>query len=169
MKSNCYTRSPDWKSGCVTLGSLSYLSGLQFNYLKKKYVLALQELLCQSSAESAEDRAVFTCNPAELAIGFLCLGSLLSFPSSCYHLPLCGLGMRTPHIWLEWMVLTSVCCSHLVLGGNPRVQIYRKHAAWHEHRHSCQENPSFLTKKQITGRTLLMPEGQLVDRQARPG
>lgn len=35
----------------------------------------MQELLCQSDAESAEDGAVFTWNSAELAIGFLSLGS----------------------------------------------------------------------------------------------
>lgn len=118
--------------------------------------ITLQELLCQSDAESAEDGAVFTWNSAELAAGFLFLGSPAVIPLFL---------LRSPTVW-TWYEdsahLDEVNGAHICVlltsgpGGNPWVQMHGKHAAWHEHRHSCQEKSSFLTKKQITGRTLLM-------------
>lgn len=64
--------------------------------------------------------------------------------------------------WSEW-------CSHLVLGATHEFKCTGNMQPAMNTDTVAKENPSFLTKKQITGRTLLMPEVQLVDRQARPG
>ena len=75
--------------------------------------ITLQELLCQSDAESAEDGAVFAWNSAELAVGLLSLGSPAVIPLFL---------LRSPTVWTGYedsAHLDEVNGAHIWSWGQP--------------------------------------------------